>query len=84
MAIFLLLNVIVEEHILVKSLQIKDYLGYFFLTNMIKIKDVGGNEASGGGTGSKGSGRPVTSAFDNNLLCQQKLSKYRQQPYQSV
>ena len=84
MAIFLILNVIVEEHILVKSLQIKDYLGYFSLTNMIKIKDVGGNEASGGGTGSKDSGRPVTSAFDNNLLCQQKLSKYRQQPYQSV
>ena len=75
MAIFLLLNVIVEEHILVKSLQIKDYLGYFSLTNMIKIKDVGGNEASGGGTGSKDSGRPVTSALttDNNL-CKQKLS----------
>ena len=80
MAIFLLLNVIVEEHILVKSLQIKDYLGYFSLTNMIKIKDVGGNEASGGGTGSKGSGRPVTSAFDNKSMS----TKTPKQPYQSV
>ena len=73
MAIFLLLNVIVEEHILVKSLQIKDYLGYFSLTNIVKIKDVGGNEASGGGTGSKDSGRPVTSAFDNKSMSTKTL-----------
>ena len=41
-----------------KSLQRKDFLSYSFLTNMLKIKDVGENEASCGGTGPKGSGRP--------------------------
>ena len=66
MAIFLLLNVIVEEHILVKSLQSKDFSSYFSLTNMLKIKDVGENEASCGGTGPKGSGRPV---YHFRFLC---------------
>ena len=66
MAIFLSLNVIAVKHNFSEIPTKKGFFKLFFLTNILKIKDVGENEASCGGTGPKGSGRPV---YHFRFLC---------------